>query len=59
MTVVNPGEPAPSSGLYEQIDHSGKWTGIQTRLAKGELVPSPQTGSRWVWVDPWLTDWRQ
>jgi hypothetical protein len=57
MTVVNLGEPAPLSGLYEQIDQSGKWTGFQVRLAKGELLPPSRTGNRWVWVDPWLTDW--
>jgi hypothetical protein len=56
MKAINPGEPAPASGRYEQVEHSGVWTGIQRHFSRGETMPSLRLGRRWVWIDPLIAD---
>jgi len=56
MRAINPGETTPESGRYEQVEHSGAWTGVRQHFDRGERMPSLRAGRRWVWIDQWVAD---
>lgn len=47
----SPGEFAPASGDYEQINIFGLPNGIRTSLALGQMLPLAPVGHRWRPVD--------
>lgn len=45
MTRLRPGERAPRSGQYEILDRSGRGTGKERTVTRGEpLPPTPSSG---------------
>jgi hypothetical protein len=44
---VEPGQPAPVSGTYEEADSLGRTTGTQVAVQKDELLPDARYGYRW------------
>lgn len=50
---LKPGQPAPSSGQYEQIGARGGNTGKERTVTRGErLPPTPKPGMGYRLVDP-------
>jgi hypothetical protein len=48
-----PGTPAPKSGQYERINSSGKGTGKEVTVTRGEpLPPTPKKRETYQIVDP-------
>jgi hypothetical protein len=53
---LKPGELAPQSGQYGIVGPRGGKTGAERTVVKGEpLPPTPQSGQRYVIVDPTKT----
>jgi len=47
MIDIQPGEPAPASGLYRQIDAVGSQTQIRVLMTRGDPLPDAPQGCGW------------
>jgi hypothetical protein len=45
-----PGQPAPESATYEQVNAFGSTTGIRVRRVEGHPLPDAPIGHSWVIV---------
>jgi hypothetical protein len=46
-SVHVPGQPAPASGTYEQINVFGSPTGVRVTVAQGQPLPMAPVGYSW------------
>ena len=42
-----PGQPAPASATYEQMNAFGSPTGVKVRVPRGHPLPEASTGFEW------------
>jgi hypothetical protein len=47
LFIFKPGEAAPTSGTYEEVDSRGQPTGVKAEMRKGEPLPHASYGARW------------
>lgn len=45
-----PGQPAPTGGIYGQLNIFGGATGIKVQVSKGQPLPPAPRGCSWVLV---------
>ena len=51
--TYRPGEKAQRSGQYERITGTGRKTGTEATVTRGEpLPPTPKSGQKWRLKDP-------
>jgi hypothetical protein len=50
-SVYIPGQSAPASGTYEQINVFGSPTGVRVTVAEGQPLPTAPVGHNWAIAD--------